>query len=67
MRPAGRIDAGRHEGAAVIERALILATGPVLTVPIPQAPVVRPAHDAQLLRDVVSAHIRSALEEPALA
>jgi transcriptional regulator with GAF, ATPase, and Fis domain len=42
---------------------LILATGPVLTVPIPQAPVVRPAHDAQLLRDVVSAHIRAALED----
>jgi transcriptional regulator with GAF, ATPase, and Fis domain len=45
----------------VIERAVILATGPRLVVPVPQA-VVRHSHASQTLKTLEIEHIRSTLE-----
>jgi formate hydrogenlyase transcriptional activator len=46
----------------VIERAVILATGPKLTVPLPQPAVSRQPPSAASLADVQLEHIRGALE-----
>jgi len=49
----------------VIERAVILTREPVLTIPMPQGPVGRPAQLSARLADVETAHIRSVLESTA--
>jgi transcriptional regulator with GAF, ATPase, and Fis domain len=47
----------------VIERAMILAAGPELRIPVPEPSGARPAHDCRPLGDVVTAHIRTVLED----
>jgi transcriptional regulator with GAF, ATPase, and Fis domain len=46
----------------VIERAVILSKGPVLTVPMPQSSLHRGAAASTALKDVETAHIRGVLE-----
>jgi transcriptional regulator with GAF, ATPase, and Fis domain len=46
----------------VIERAVIISTGPRLTVPIPQPAVSRPAQSSLTLRNLEIEHIRATLE-----
>jgi transcriptional regulator with GAF, ATPase, and Fis domain len=46
----------------VIERAVIIATGPRLTVPVPQLPAARRPAASMTLRDVETEHIRATLE-----
>jgi transcriptional regulator with GAF, ATPase, and Fis domain len=46
----------------VIERAVIIATGPRLTIPIPQAPVSRLPPSSMTLRTLEIEHIRATLE-----
>ena len=46
----------------VIERAVIIATGPKLTVPIPQAPASRQPRSSMTLKDLEVEHIRATLE-----
>jgi transcriptional regulator with GAF, ATPase, and Fis domain len=46
----------------VIERAMILATGPCLTVPVPEAGATRQAPSNQTLRNLETEHIRAMLE-----
>jgi formate hydrogenlyase transcriptional activator len=46
----------------VIERAVILATTPRLTVPIPQTPVSRLPPSSMTLREMEFEHIRATLE-----
>jgi formate hydrogenlyase transcriptional activator len=46
----------------VIERAIILATGPCLMVPLPESGPVRPSPSGQTLRNLEIDHIRATLE-----
>jgi transcriptional regulator with GAF, ATPase, and Fis domain len=46
----------------VIERAMILATGPCLTVPLPQGGIARPISSGQTLRSLEIEHIRATLD-----
>ena len=45
----------------VVERAVIVATGPVLTIPLPTSSVCRPQQPAWTLREIQSEHIRATL------
>jgi formate hydrogenlyase transcriptional activator len=46
----------------VIERAVIVATGPHLTIPVPQSPASRQPKSSMTLRNLEIEHIRATLE-----
>ena len=46
----------------VVERAVILATGPRLTIPVPKPALTRAYETAQTLEELEATHIRTVLE-----